>query len=130
MPTVYSKNMEWLKPFVRAAKTLVPTERLMKVHGYTVPKGRESTAYGRKYTVGNRYVITLLAREWSKSKKKFVKDTYEIILDTLAHELAHTVYFKHTPEHYRLKYKIGLRFVKVLKKQGIKDHSITYGRKR
>lgn len=130
MPTVYSKNMLWLKPFVRAAKRFVPVERIMRVHGYRVPKGREAIAFGRKFTFGNRYVITLLAEEWSKSKGKYVRDTYEIVLDTLAHELAHTVHFEHSPDHHHLKYKIGMAFSKVLKKQGIMDHSKLHGRNR
>lgn len=130
MSTLYSKNMAWLEPFMSAATGFVPVDKVMRVHGYRVPKGKTASVYGRKYTLGNRYVITILAEEWSRSSKGYVKDSYEIILDTFAHELAHTVYFEHTPEHYRLKCKILLSFSKILKKQGIIDHSIPYGSKR
>ena len=128
--TRYSKDMAWLEPFVEAVDNLVPTNRIMRIRGYRVRKGLEAATYGSKGTRGNRYIINLLSEEWSKSKKKFVRDTYEILLDTLAHELAHTVHFKHTPEHYRLKYKIGVAFSKVLERQSIRDHSKLWRKER
>lgn len=129
-PTFYSKNMLWLKPFVDSVNDLVPTDRIMRIRDYRVRKGLESLAYGSRLTYGNRYSINIEPATWNKTEKRYIGVTYQVILDTLAHELAHTIHLEHTPEHFQLQSRILLRFSRILKDNGILDHSIRWRRKK
>jgi hypothetical protein len=65
-------------------------------------------------------------RIWETDGEKHLRARYEHVLDTLAHELAHIdilPFEGHTPEHYKMKCRIALRFAAVLKREGITDYS-------
>jgi len=129
-PTYYSKRMLWVKPFVDSVSDLVPVDRIMRIRDYRVKKGLDSLSYGSRLTYGNRYSINIELDVWKKSHKSYVGETYQIILDTVAHELAHTIHSEHTPKHYQLQARILLRFSRILKDNGILDHSIRWRRKK
>ena len=129
-PTFYSKRMLWLKPFVDSVGDLVPIDRIMRIRDYRVRKGLESLAYGSRLIYGNRFSINIEPETWSKDSKRYVGVTLQIILDTLAHELAHTIHAEHTPAHFQLQARILLRFSRILKDNGILDHSIRWRRKK
>ena len=128
-PTYYSKNMLWLKPFVESVKDLIPIERIIRIRDYRVRKGLESRSYGSRLIYGNKFSLNIEPEVWNKETKSYVGATYQIILDTLAHELAHTVHNEHTAKHFRLQARILLRFSRILKDNGILDHSLRWRRK-
>lgn len=67
--------------------------------------------------------VNLLIASYIKETKKYRLKALHFMLDTLAHELAHTVHWEHTYKHYELQAKLMRRFSKVLKKLKIKDSS-------
>jgi len=118
----YYKNTLWLKPFVDSVKSLVDHDKIKLIRGYSVQPGKERTQYGSiiRYN-DDTYTINLKLYSYNKNLKKQVPDDYEIILCTLAHELAHTKHWIHKPEHFKLFSLILLRFCRIMKKLNIKD---------
>lgn len=127
-PTYYSKNTLWLKPFVDSVSDLVPIERVVRIRDYRVRRGLQSNTYGSRVSYGKKYSINIEQECWNKSHKKYFGTTYQIILDTLAHELSHTIHDDHSPKHFKLQCKILLRFSRILKDNGILDHSLRWRR--
>lgn len=125
----YSKNVKWLKPFVDAVKDSVPTNRIKSIRGYRVPLKLDQDGYAQitQYEGERKYCITLRIFDVERTpvtrRKKHTKTRCETILISLAHELAHLVYWEHTPEHFDYQARILQKFSKVLEKYKIKDHS-------
>lgn len=119
----YSKNVAWLQPFVDGVGHLVPVDKLTAVKGYQVGRGLKTHSWGSTITdTGRKFRINLLLREWFDRQE--VTLTIEMILLTLAHELAHLVHWEHCPEHFKLQAKILTSFSKHLLDVGIPDHSV------
>lgn len=124
----YDKNVVCFKPFIDAAKSLIAFNKITRLRGYKVKKGLTEQTDGStvEYTDGT-FVISLLTNSYVKSKKEYRPKPLHYILDTLAHELAHTVHWEHTYKHYELHGKIASKFAKVIKQLGIKDTSRRFG---
>lgn len=119
----YQKNLEWLRPFVQSASTLVPTQRIVRIQGYKMGyKGQdftEGTIYTKRSDGGGEALISLATHLFnSKGPRAYVN-----ILQTLAHELAHLKHWDHSPEHWALESKIALRFARVARSLDIRDVS-------
>lgn len=125
----YNKDVLWLKPFVEAAKSLIPFRKITNVKGYQVQAGLKELAEGSTLQDDKgRYSINLLTFSYNRDKREHRRKPMYSTLDTLAHELAHTVHWEHTDKHYELQARIMLRFAKVIKKMGIID--TTNGRRK
>ncbi len=132
MAIKYSKNVLWLKPYVDAVKNVVNLDKICSIKGYRVALDKKPVCDGRttKWEGKRKKVITI--RIWEKDETKHLRSRYEAILETLAHELAHidiVPFGCHSPEHFKLKSRIALRFASVLKKEGITDHSVRFSPK-
>lgn len=128
MSIKYSKNVLWLKPFVSLTKNLVPLNKVKSIKGYKVKKGCLERAYGSTVRDSEgKYSVNLKIYDLKENKQKYKGSMVSTILDTLAHELAHTkTGFDHTPEHYELTCRIALKFSKILEKNGIMDTTMRY----
>lgn len=124
MNTKFTKNVEWLKPFVKQIGYLAPLSKLQYIRGYKVRKGLNELAWASitKYSA-NRYTISLRVESLVKNGRKHKPSTIETTLLSLAHELAHLKHWEHTPEHFKLQARIISRFSLLLKKNRVYDHS-------
>jgi hypothetical protein len=131
---ILSKKLEWLRPFLDAAKGLVNTDKLKAISHYTVPtsKVKRTEACLIRYDA-KVYKMTITLYDHLRVKQKNGKFKIEhrrhrlsYILDSLAHELAHLKYFDHRPEHTILQCKIMIRMAKVAKKLQITDTTVPW----
>lgn len=124
--TKYTKKVEWLRPFVESAKDLVPLKQITAVSGYRVKRGQIEQSYGSTVRQSkNKYSINIKIYDLTPNGKDYKGSHIYMILDTLAHELAHVkAGFDHTPEHYELTARIALKFSHILEKNGIIDTSM------
>jgi hypothetical protein len=132
MDIKYSKNVLWLKPYVDAVKNIVNLDKICSVKGYRVALDKNPVCDGRTTKWQGRRKKAITIRIWEKEDDKHLRSRYEAILETLAHELAHidtTPFGCHSPEHFKLKSRIALRFATVMKKEGITDHSVRFSPK-
>ena len=121
----YTKNVLWLKSFVDSTKDIVPLHKITNIKGYRVRRGCEERAYGSTYhkLEEDKYSINLKLQELI-GYMEYKGCTISIILDTLAHELAHVAGgWEHTPKHYKLTSCINLIFSTILEKNDIIDTS-------
>jgi hypothetical protein len=116
-----SSNMSWAAPFLDAVEDLVPMERVTEVKGYTVAFGKRERQEASILEAGGRFRIQLLLTENEGPTRRGLH--LENLLAALAHELAHTVHWPHTPEHLLLTAKILQRFARVARKEGVQDTS-------
>lgn len=121
-----SKDIEFLRPFIESAKSLIPLHKVKAIKTYKVNKRYMSRTYGATMESRQVYVITLRAAHWVPKDKGYTVETLSMMLDTLAHELAHVKYFDHSYKHFRLQMLILLKFSDILKKLGIKDTSCRF----
>lgn len=119
----YTKNTLWLIPFITEVANLIPYKKITNIRGYKVKAGLSEQTDGSTLNWNNKYSINLLLLTYCTQRKQHRPKPMHFILDTLAHELAHTVHWEHSPEHYALQAKIMLKFAKVLKKLNINDSS-------
>ena len=96
-------------------------KRVSRISGYLVPVGKHLRAMGRCHSKGRRYNITVALNH----TRGFVSIplSLEDVLITVAHELAHTVEWEHTPKHLALTTHYLKIFARVAKRIGIKDTS-------
>lgn len=118
----YTKNVLWLKPFVDEVSNLVPLNKIISIRGYKVPKGLEERSYGSTVKHDDKYSINI--KIYNFIDKKHRPSSVSMILDILAHELAHTKIFDHRPKQYELTCRIALKFSRILEKNGIIDTSM------
>lgn len=119
----YSKDLEWLIPFVNSVKSIVPTYKIKSIKSYKVQKGLTERHYGTIYKSNGAYTINLKIYTYSKKQKKYANETYEGVLLHLAHELAHTKEWEHTYKHFKIQALILLKFSSIIKKNKINDTS-------
>ena len=125
----FSKNTEWLRPFIVASGKYVPIEKLRKVHGFRVAKGLEEQVDGSILKWNGKFSINLRMQNLKEDKKKYQNVRYEALLVVLAHELAHMLEWEHTPEHFRLMTQIMRRFVRVLRNLPVEDTSLMWDKR-
>lgn len=125
--TRLAKDIQWLGPFLRLAKGLVPIHRIREIRTARTPldKIEHSVATCGKLPGGfYRIVIkTHYQRQKAIGEGRFVHSGYArhsklFVLDSLAHELAHVKHWEHTPQHLVLQSKLLLRFARELERQG------------
>jgi hypothetical protein len=133
MKTKLTKNVSFLKPFLKGLGTLVPLRKVTLIKGYRVAKGLNELSYAsiiRKSK--NDYRIYLQTQFLVDNGKKHYYTTLERVLINLAHELAHLNGWDHPdyhrPYHFELQSKIMLHFSKKLRKLKVKDHNIRIDR--
>lgn len=126
----YTKTTQWLKPFVEKVKDLIPYNRITNIKGYWVRADlNEKTDGCTTIYDDNKITISLLVKSYNNPKKELRGKPIHYILDTLAHELAHTIEWEHTPKHYKIQAKIMLKFSQVIDKLKIKDTSLRFKEK-
>jgi hypothetical protein len=118
----FTKNVLWLKPFVRAARHKIPLKKIGTIMGYQVRKGSHEQTYGRTTTYHETWKVGISILIHSRDTGKLRPCRCETIIFTLAHELAHIVHWEHTPEHFKLQGELIILFYDILKKSGIKDY--------
>ena len=124
-----TKNVSFLKPFLKGVGKIVPLAKLTRIKGYRVARGLEEQKHaGIVEYDDNTLVITLRIQSLVDNGKSHKYDTLEKILLDLSHELAHLKEWDHTPAHFRIQSKIMLHFAKKLRKLNITDHSVMINR--
>lgn len=124
----YHKHTEFLESYIEAASYLVPLEKLKYVKAYKVPENKNENTFAVITRLDNKFSISIrLWKQTFKVKEKnrvfagYTTHYLASILETLAHELAHLKYWKHTYEHFELTARIMLEFSTVLRDLKIKD---------
>lgn len=118
------KKVNFLVPYLNSVKDLIPLHRIDHIKGYRLPKTRRASQYGSCLKDQNgRFTINMRLWRYDNKCKQYLGLYLGHILETFAHEIAHTIpgCFDHSPKHMRYTGIILTRFEKVLKKQGIKD---------
>lgn len=124
----FSKDLEWLIPFVASVYHIIPLHKIKSIKSYKVQKGLSEQSYGSTIK-GDKYsTINLRVYSYNDNAKKYRSETISIILDTLAHELSHVKqsnkdFGKHDYKHFRLQSLILFTFSGILEEMGIKDTS-------
>lgn len=116
--TKFYKNVKFLEPYFKAAANLVPLDKVKQIKGYYVRLGSVERGYGAILRANNNktFNITIKIKQSSGQKEYLI-----VVLDTLAHELAHLKHWEHTPGHMKLQSKILIEFAKVAKQLNVKD---------
>ena len=129
MKVELTKNVLFLKPFLKGVGKIVPLAKLTRIKGYRVAKGLEEQKHaGIAQYDDETFIITLRIQTLVDKARSHRYDTLEKILVDLSHELAHLKEWDHTHKHFKLQGRIMLHFGKKLRKTGIKDHSIKIDR--
>jgi predicted metal-dependent hydrolase len=126
----------FLVPFIEACSKILDLDKIVQIKFYSVDYKKQEKTLGSTTTQINhknfKINIKLLEKEYTTGKNgklHFERNNYAImysLLETLAHELAHTKHWKHTPDHYLLQGKIMVQFSKVAKSLGIKDLELRF----
>jgi len=124
----YNDSTRWLEPFVDAVAHLVPIERLNAIKGYKVLKNKEPSQQGQIIMdlASRRFVITIKALKYNKESKCYKNEYIGTVLETLAHELAHTKFWEHDTNHWKLQASIQSEFGNVLERDGIEDTGVRF----
>jgi len=120
----YTKNVVWLEDYVNSVSDLVPIEQIKRVIGYKVKIGLNECQDAAIQTAnkrGDKFVISIKLYEQEILKHKPIHIAF--VLDSLAHELAHLMYWEHDSHHFKLQARILFRFGMMLKKKNINDTS-------
>lgn len=128
--------MLWSLPFIHAAGDLVPLDKIKDVSGYSLRQPRspwEQPDYALCVKHGKKFAVRIRLTSWedNKTKSPVRRPMYlAIVLDSLAHELAHVVHWDHTPQHLALQSDILKRFAVIAEREGVQDTYDRLGRKR
>lgn len=114
-----SPGLEWVREFLVQAAPLAPLHKLRSVKGYKTKGKWQDYTQGLIWRKGRVREITIA--EYVQTHRGHAPRPPGIILEVLAHELAHLVEWEHTPEHWILELKIMNRFARLCKRVGIKD---------
>lgn len=125
-----STELEWLKPYLKRVKNIIPVHKLEKIisgkpreeqiqhsHAQLVTEYNPNTGHTkRRYITLNLYYMkSRKLKPTLRSKEPFSKID---LLETLAHELAHLKEYKHTPQHKKLENRLCTIFMNMLEKTG------------
>lgn len=116
-----SKNMEWARPFLKAINAEAKVE---EVSGYRIQLGKEIMALGRCHPRGDKFKITMCLNRTFNHATQSEDMPLEDLLYTLAHEIAHTIEWEHTPEHLFITAQLVETFAQIASKLGIENCSI------
>jgi hypothetical protein len=127
----YSKDLKWLEPFVNHVNMYIPLEKIKTIKSYKVKEGLEEQAYGSTVKRGNKYSINILNYRWSRVDNQYHPETIAVLLDVLAHELAHVQqdkkdFGKHDYKHFKIQAWILASFADILKQLDIVDTSARF----
>jgi len=123
-----SKNIEWIKPYLEAVSDIVDFKKISKIKG--VPKTRADRVerhLGLCIPRGKKLEIQIWLSYQSKKKSlgrlkcslEYAKLSKLDILDSLAHELAHTnTDWLHTTKHRIMTNFINTIFMDMLNEKG------------
>ena len=128
--TKISKNMQWAAPYLDAAPLIV-RRRVVALRGHVVAPGYEVRALGRcAFPSRGKCTISICLNSTSGPMNQVSKlHRFEDLLFVLAHELAHTLQYDHTPAHLELTAAILKRFAKVAARENVKDTQLRLKRK-
>lgn len=121
-----SPNMKWAEPYLTSVSHLVPVNKITRVRGYYLPVEKFPTTEARIWMYEDgRITLSILLSGYQKTRNGKARMTmpFEVVLLSLAHELAHIKHWEHTPNHTILMAQIFSRFALVAKQQGVKDTS-------
>ena len=124
-----SKELEWVRPYLRKIKHLVPVDTVPKILAVKADKEKlhnhRAIICRDELTKEIHYISLYLFVYRTKRIEPFTryKITYSKIdiLSHLAHELSHLTHWFHTPDHIILQNKINNIFMRHLKKTGYKS---------
>lgn len=119
----FHKDLEWLKPFLFIARQDVPIHAIKRVNGFRVPFDKEELTHASITTTNGRSFNINIRYQDQTRERIYRTPTLSFILDSLAHELAHLVHWKHDYKHLQLQSKLLYKFSLVLKELGIDDSS-------
>jgi hypothetical protein len=129
MKIVISPKFEWMRPYLEAGSYLLPPGKSITRLGYWSLNGK----YGKN---SHAAIITNDDLE----HRVYMKDMYQRrnmthpapfskidLLKTLAHEMAHTADWEHTPAHGRLEAQLSALFMYMLEKEGYQSEEKELG---
>jgi hypothetical protein len=109
---------------LKKAKDIVPIHRINRIRAYKIPLTKDERQYAslslpcgrKKYNIN----IRLSSNNYIENSQGDICEAQ--ILENLAHELAHLIYFDdHGYKHFLLQAKILLKFAQEAKRRNIKD---------
>jgi hypothetical protein len=133
-----SPDLEWIRPYVRSAKRLVPVQRVGRILSYKVPLHQKEKLDGEliKWTGSKKPLVIRILTKVHRHRpiqNRFshlkVTDGYadrtrdqvsrEEILLILAHELSHLKLWEHTARRFHLETKIYALFGRLRLKENL-----------
>lgn len=124
-----SKDLEWMRPYVEIASTMIPRiGRLKGIYKLGVKKKIRNRVYGVCHVYPNGDASIYLYTEYNSIKRLFptpilAKERYNTVqlLTVLAHELAHLRYWDHCPKRQILESQLVILFMSKLYSEGYKS---------
>jgi hypothetical protein len=132
----YSKELEWLRPYIEKARVCVPNiDKLDALYKLPLKKNKRQTIAGVCHEQGGRYKIFLYT-EYNSIKKynpltlKRKKYSKIDIIEHLAHELSHMVHWDHCPKRLILQSQLAIIFAGMLYFDGYESEEHEFGEKK
>ena len=134
-------SLEWVRDYLRRVKHLFPYNRLVRIRAKATAPINAKEPYNACILhdeVEDTYEI-ILVTNWQEKYKYFDGNKCHLrhspfsridLLNHLAHELAHMLHWRHTPEHKILESKITTLFMKQLLRDGYVSEEDELNRKR
>lgn len=111
-----SPKLEWLRPYLFIGLLYLPKKhKIVRIGSWSVGSSRGKNVAGAIFQdrLGDGHRIWLHTHLNKNTPYSKIE-----ILNTLAHEMAHTVDWKHTPKHKKLESRITNAFMNYLQKEG------------
>lgn len=116
-----SKDLRWIEPFLAQVHHLVPLYKLESIRGYKQRWNRNVASFGGTHTAdGDVFNITLHTHVYNKRTNRHEPEAKGLVVDTLAHELAHLVHWEHSWEHFNLQVRILQAWIDIVRIQDMK----------
>ena len=128
---IISKKLSWVSEYLELVSHLVPLERIRRIASKTPTYKENQLCHGiiSRYYRSKYYKITIYTAYQRVKFKRITNKNYELdisiqryskidLLQTLAHELAHSVHWDHTVNHKMLELAIQEIFMVKLSKEG------------
>jgi hypothetical protein len=116
--------MEWALPFVYASQSKFDISKIVTLRGYALKPKQHPHSYGTCLRSKGKYDVVICLGHTNKLYP------VSLILEALAHELAHLVYWEHEPAHLSLTAEIVGLMADQAQLMGIKDMSKALKRKK
>lgn len=124
MDGIFEGELQWLEPYYERVKHKLGSANLTRVYPVPLKQDCVSRFLGKCSTVNDKdFEISLYTQYWLTQKLypliRVRRNLSTIdILHSFAHELAHLVYWDHTPERMKLECDIMKMFMTMLKNDG------------